>query len=253
MDVEEPRRAARRGSSTSRPVSWAPPLANGGVSRRTSSDRRGHGLPRSPRSGPRPVSAPVWSPPVWSPPVWSPPVWSPPVWSPPVWSPPVWSPPVWSPPVWSPPVWSPPVWSPPVWSPPTWSPPTWSPPARGCHPTFIVQREQRRAKVERGSVDNPGRRHPRRHTGGATRPQHDYETEPKGARLLEGGGSCDRPWRSGGEHVGRDVGLGAGDALVHRALVGHGEQAPYTAGDGVLGQRWVGELPELLQRRLLVL
>src|SRR6185369_17753683 len=59
-----------------------------------------------------------------------------------------------------------------------------------------------------------------------------------------------RPDRSGLEHLRGEVGLGAGDAEVGRALVGHGEQAADAAGDGILGQRRVGELAELLEAGL---
>ena len=55
------------------------------------------------------------------------------------------------------------------------------------------------------------------------------------------------------EHVGREVGLGAGDPEVLGALVGHRQQPPDPAGHGVLGHRRLGELAELLERRLLVL
>src|SRR5689334_2144313 len=53
-----------------------------------------------------------------------------------------------------------------------------------------------------------------------------------------------------GEHVDGEAGLSAGDALLHGAAVGHGQQAPDPAGDGVLGQRRVGELAEFLQAGL---
>src|SRR4051812_18855328 len=43
--------------------------------------------------------------------------------------------------------------------------------------------------------------------------------------------------RSGVEHLRRQVRLGAGDAKIRRALVGHGQQAADAAGDGVLGHR----------------
>src|SRR4051794_41477278 len=46
-----------------------------------------------------------------------------------------------------------------------------------------------------------------------------------------------RPARSLGEHVLRHDGFGVGDAEVLGPLVGHGEQTPYAAGDGVLGHR----------------
>src|SRR3954447_4165418 len=49
-----------------------------------------------------------------------------------------------------------------------------------------------------------------------------------------------------GEHLGRQVGLGVGDPQVLRTLVGHGEQTADPAGDGVLGERWVGQRAELL-------
>jgi hypothetical protein len=50
-----------------------------------------------------------------------------------------------------------------------------------------------------------------------------------------------------GQHVGRQVRLGAGNALVPRPLVGHREQAPYAPGDRVLRERRIGELTQLLQ------
>jgi RNA polymerase sigma-70 factor, ECF subfamily len=45
-----------------------------------------------------------------------------------------------------------------------------------------------------------------------------------------------------GEHVGGQAGLGGGDALLAGATVGHGQQAADAAGDGVLGQRRLGQL-----------
>src|SRR6185312_12557823 len=58
---------------------------------------------------------------------------------------------------------------------------------------------------------------------------------------------------SGGEHLGRDGGLGVGDAEVGGPLVGQREQPPDPPGDRVLGHRRRGELAELLKRGLLVL
>src|SRR5262249_19549899 len=55
------------------------------------------------------------------------------------------------------------------------------------------------------------------------------------------------------QHLGGQVGLGAGDALVRGALVRHRQQPPDAAGDRVLGQRRVGELAELLEAGLAVL
>jgi len=53
-----------------------------------------------------------------------------------------------------------------------------------------------------------------------------------------------------GEHVYGEAGFGAGDALVAGAAVGHGQQAADAAGDGVLGQRRVGELAQFFQAGL---
>src|SRR5690242_386924 len=71
--------------------------------------------------------------------------------------------------------------------------------------------------------------------------------------------SCPRPYRavrvappgskvpSGLEHLRCEVGLRAGDPEVGGPLVGHGQQATDAPGDGVLRQRRVGELAELLE------
>ena len=56
-----------------------------------------------------------------------------------------------------------------------------------------------------------------------------------------------------GHHLRGDGGLGVRDAQVAGPLVGQGEQPPDPAGDGVLGQRRVGQRAQLLQRRLPVL
>src|SRR5690606_40005235 len=55
------------------------------------------------------------------------------------------------------------------------------------------------------------------------------------------------------EHLRGEDGLGVGDAQGVRPLVGHGQETPDAPGDGVLGQRRVGQRTELLQARLLVL
>src|SRR5690606_18810618 len=55
------------------------------------------------------------------------------------------------------------------------------------------------------------------------------------------------------EHLRREARLGVRDALGVRLLVGHREQPPDAACDGVLGQRRVGQLAELLEAGLLVL
>jgi MFS family permease len=52
------------------------------------------------------------------------------------------------------------------------------------------------------------------------------------------------------QHVGGQAGLGRRHAEVGGPAVGHGEQAADPARDGVFGQRRVGQLAELLQRRL---
>src|SRR5579863_1986847 len=59
--------------------------------------------------------------------------------------------------------------------------------------------------------------------------------------------------RSRHQHVRRELRLGAGNAQVTGALVGHGKQPPDPAGDGVLGELRVGELAEFLQAGLAVL
>src|SRR5579864_7577348 len=53
-----------------------------------------------------------------------------------------------------------------------------------------------------------------------------------------------------GEHVDGEAGFGVGDALLAGTAVGHGQQATDAARDGVLGQRRVRELAELLQAGL---
>src|SRR6516225_9813237 len=58
---------------------------------------------------------------------------------------------------------------------------------------------------------------------------------------------------SGQQDVRGKLRLGARDAQVAGALVGHGEQPADPAGDGVLGQLWVRELAEFLQAGLAVL
>src|SRR6516225_2484942 len=58
---------------------------------------------------------------------------------------------------------------------------------------------------------------------------------------------------SGQQHVRRKLCLGARDAQVAGALVGHGEQPADPPGDRVLGQLRVGKLAEFLQAGLAVL
>ena len=57
---------------------------------------------------------------------------------------------------------------------------------------------------------------------------------------------------SGLEHLLGENRLSVGDAQLMGLLVRHGQEAADTAGNGVLGQLRVGELPELLQGRLLM-
>src|SRR4051794_7906549 len=67
------------------------------------------------------------------------------------------------------------------------------------------------------------------------------------------GQSTEESTRSAGEHFGGYDRLGVGDAQVAGALVRQGEEAADPARDGVLGQGRVGQGPQLLQGRLLVL
>src|SRR3954447_20066969 len=67
---------------------------------------------------------------------------------------------------------------------------------------------------------------------------------PPGSPKHAGYAASPLPGGSGVEHLRRQVRLGAGDAEIRGALVGHGQQAADAAGDGVLGHRRVRELSQ---------